>query len=57
MIIEDNKFSSINRGVGTVVGIAKEAYDVNHRGKFDLWNIFFTTVGAIFGGMVIAIWQ
>lgn len=49
-----NKNEKIIIGVGTALaaGIAKEAYDKNRGGKFDMNDIWFTATGGLFGTII-----
>jgi hypothetical protein len=51
-----SKNEKIVIGVGSsfAVGIAKEAYDKNRGGKFDMNDIWFTATGGLFGTIIFS---
>lgn len=51
-----NKNEKIVIGVGSsfAVGMAKELYDKNRGGRFDVRDVFFTTGGGLFGTIIFS---
>lgn len=38
-----------------LIGISKELWDYYDYGKFDVWDLFSTLLGAFFGGLVMVL--
>lgn len=51
-----NKNEKIVIGVGTAfaAGVAKEMYDKNRGGRFDVRDVWFTTTGGLFGTIIFS---
>ena len=51
-----NKNEKIGIGEGTAlaVGMAKEVYDKNRGGRFDVRDVWFTTTGGLFGTIIFS---
>lgn len=51
-----NKNEKIVIGVGTAfaAGVAKEMYDKNRGGKFDMRDVWFTATGGLFGTIIFS---
>ncbi len=51
-----NKNEKIAIGIGTAfaAGVAKEMYDKNRGGKFDMRDVWFTTTGGLFGTIIFS---